>query len=46
MGPLPRILDMGQCNDAYSAITVAVALAEAYAIGPTTTVEADLKAML
>lgn len=27
---LPRILDMGQCNDAYSAITVALALAEAF----------------
>lgn len=26
---LPRILDMGQCNDAFSAIRVAVALAEA-----------------
>ena len=27
---LPRILDMGQCNDAYSAIQVAVALAKAF----------------
>ncbi|SFG37755.1 hydroxylamine reductase [Lachnospiraceae bacterium C7] len=27
---LPRIMDMGQCNDAYSAIQVAVALAEAF----------------
>lgn len=27
---LPRILDMGQCNDSYSAIKVAVALAEAF----------------
>ena len=27
---LPRILDMGQCNDAYSAIKVAEALAEAF----------------
>lgn len=27
---LPRIMDMGQCNDAYSAIKVAVALAEAF----------------
>lgn len=27
---LPRILDMGQCNDAYSAIRVALALAEAF----------------
>lgn len=27
---IPRILDMGQCNDAYSAIRVALALAEAF----------------
>jgi len=27
---LPRLLDMGQCNDAYSAIQVAVALARAF----------------
>ena len=27
---LPRILDMGQCNDAYSAIKVALALADAF----------------
>ena len=27
---LPRIMDMGQCNDAYSAIKVAVALAQAF----------------
>ena len=30
IGGLPRIMDMGQCNDAYSAIKVAVALAEAF----------------
>ena len=30
IGGLPRIMDMGQCNDAYSAITVALALAEAF----------------
>ena len=30
IGNLPRIMDMGQCNDAYSAIKVAVALAEAF----------------
>jgi hydroxylamine reductase len=30
---LPRILDMGQCNDSYSAIRVAVALAEAFGCG-------------
>ena len=27
---LPRLMDMGQCNDAYSAIRVAMALAEAF----------------
>lgn len=30
IGGLPRLLDMGQCNDAYSAIKVAVALSEAF----------------
>lgn len=30
IGGLPRIMDMGQCNDAYSAIKVALALAEAF----------------
>ncbi|MCL2547982.1 MAG: hydroxylamine reductase [Symbiobacteriaceae bacterium] len=30
---LPRLLDMGQCNDAYSAIKVASALAEAFGCG-------------
>ena len=30
---IPRILDMGQCNDAYSAIKVALALAEAFGCG-------------
>jgi len=30
IGGLPRILDMGQCNDAYSAIQVAAALANAF----------------
>lgn len=33
LGGLPRIMDMGQCNDAYSAIKVAVALAEAFGCG-------------
>jgi hydroxylamine reductase len=33
IGGLPRILDMGQCNDAYSAIKVALALAEAFDCG-------------
>lgn len=30
IGGLPRMMDMGQCNDAYSAIKVAVALSEAF----------------
>lgn len=30
IGGLPRIMDMGQCNDAFSAIQVAVALAGAF----------------
>lgn len=30
IGSFPRILDMGQCNDAYGAIQVALALAEAF----------------
>ena len=30
IGGLPRLMDMGQCNDAYSAIQVAVALANAF----------------
>ena len=29
----PRLLDVGQCNDAYSAIQIAVALAEAFGVG-------------
>ena len=33
IGGLPRILDIGQCNDAYSAIQIAVALAEAFGCG-------------
>lgn len=33
IGGLPRIMDMGQCNDSYSAIKVAVALAEAFDCG-------------
>ncbi len=33
IGGIPRLLDMGQCNDAYSAIKVAVALAEAFDCG-------------
>ena len=30
---IPRILDCGQCNDAYSAIKIALALAEAFGCG-------------
>ena len=33
IGGLPRLMDMGQCNDAYGAIKVAVALAEAFGCG-------------
>lgn len=33
IGGIPRLLDMGQCNDAYSAIQVAVALADAFECG-------------
>ncbi len=29
IGPIPRVLDMGQCNDAYSAIQVALTLSKA-----------------
>lgn len=30
---IPRLLDMGQCNDAYSAIQVAIALSQAFECG-------------
>jgi len=33
IGGLPRLLDIGQCNDAYSAIQIAVALADAFGCG-------------
>ncbi len=33
IGSFPRLMDMGQCNDAYSAIKVAVALADAFGCG-------------
>jgi len=33
IGGLPRIMDMGQCNDAYSAIEVAVVLSNAFGCG-------------
>jgi len=31
IGGIPRLLDIGQCNDAYSAIQIAMALAQAFA---------------
>lgn len=33
IGGLPRIMDMGQCNDSYSAIKVALALSDAFGVG-------------
>ena len=33
VGGLPRLLDVGQCNDAYGAIQIAVALAKAFDCG-------------
>jgi hydroxylamine reductase len=33
IGGIPRLLDIGQCNDAYSAIKIAVALANAFGCG-------------
>jgi hydroxylamine reductase len=33
IGGIPRLLDMGQCNDAYSAIKVAVALSQVFNCG-------------
>jgi hydroxylamine reductase len=33
IGGIPRLLDMGQCNDAYSAIQVALALSKAFNCG-------------
>jgi hydroxylamine reductase len=33
IGGLPRLLDIGQCNDAYSAIQIALALAKAFNVG-------------
>lgn len=30
---IPRLLDLGQCNDAYSAIRIATALSEAFEVG-------------
>jgi hydroxylamine reductase len=33
IGGIPRLLDVGQCNDAYSAIQIAVALSNAFEVG-------------
>ena len=33
IGGIPRLLDIGQCNDAYSAIQIALALAKAFDVG-------------
>ena len=33
IGGIPRLLDIGQCNDAYSAVQIAVALAKAFNCG-------------
>ena len=33
IGGIPRLLDIGQCNDAYSAIQIAVALSKAFNVG-------------
>ena len=33
IGGIPRLLDMGQCNDAYGAVQVALALADAFHCG-------------
>ena len=33
IGGIPRLLDIGQCNDAYSAVQIALALANAFNCG-------------
>jgi hydroxylamine reductase len=33
IGGIPRLLDVGQCNDAYSAVQIALALANAFKVG-------------
>ncbi len=33
IGGIPRLLDVGQCNDAYSAVKIAMALADAFKVG-------------
>jgi hydroxylamine reductase len=33
IGGIPRLLDVGQCNDAYSAVQIATALSKAFGVG-------------
>ncbi len=33
IGGIPRLLDIGQCNDAYSAVQIALALSKAFNVG-------------
>ncbi|NPV04846.1 MAG: hydroxylamine reductase [Syntrophaceae bacterium] len=33
IGGIPRLLDIGQCNDAYSAVQIALALSKAFGVG-------------
>ncbi len=33
IGGIPRLMDVGQCNDAYSAIQIAIALSKAFEVG-------------
>lgn len=33
IGGIPRLIDVGQCNDAYSAIQIALALSKAFGVG-------------
>jgi hydroxylamine reductase len=33
IGGIPRLLDVGQCNDSYSAIQIAIALSKAFGVG-------------
>ena len=33
IGEIPRLMDVGQCNDAYSAIQIALGLAKAFDVG-------------
>jgi hydroxylamine reductase len=33
IGGIPRLLDIGQCNDSYSAVQIALALSKAFGVG-------------